>query len=178
MDAALRVLSRNEFETASVQQIVREAGMSSRSFYETFKTKEELVIAMIESASVRFLARAGSAFDATSSPEEIMERLLAAYFEELAPAVALDRSRLGSGVGERVETLRATSLENLLDMVMAGLRAAHAQGLIARTPSRLMIDVVLMGIEGITVRYGREGRLSELSDLRAPLARSFLDMVT
>lgn len=173
----MRVLARSEFETASVQEIVREAGMSSRSFYETFSTKEELVLALIEVASMRFLTRMGSAFDADSTPAEILGRMLEAYFEELAPAVAFDRSRLGSGVGERVEALRAASLQQLLDLVMIALETAVRTGLIERAPSRLMVEVVLMGIEGITIRYGREGRLDELPALRDPLTKSFLEMV-
>jgi hypothetical protein len=49
-----------------------------------------------------------------------------------------------------------------------------AAGLVGRVPERSALEAVLLGIEGVTQRYGREGRLGEL---KPSFLRLFLDLV-
>ena len=48
LDAAGRVFRRRGFEGASVEQITAEAGFTRGAFYSNFKSKDELIIAMLE----------------------------------------------------------------------------------------------------------------------------------
>ena len=47
IEAAFRVFERNRYERTSVADIVGEAGMSSRSFYDHFASKEDLVAEIV-----------------------------------------------------------------------------------------------------------------------------------
>jgi AcrR family transcriptional regulator len=51
MDAALHVMRRNGFQGASVQDILDHAGLSTRAFYRQFHSKDDLLLAMFETAS-------------------------------------------------------------------------------------------------------------------------------
>ena len=51
MDAALKVMRRNGFQGASVQDILDRAGLSTRAFYRQFQSKDDLLLAMFRTAS-------------------------------------------------------------------------------------------------------------------------------
>ena len=51
MDAALKVMRRNGFQGASVQDILDHAGLSTRAFYRQFQSKDDLLLAMFRTAS-------------------------------------------------------------------------------------------------------------------------------
>jgi AcrR family transcriptional regulator len=46
MDAALRVMARNQFADAPVDDVLAEAGVSTRAFYRHFRTKDDLLLAL------------------------------------------------------------------------------------------------------------------------------------
>jgi AcrR family transcriptional regulator len=178
VDAAFRVLRRRDFEGASVQDIVREAGMSSRSFYEFFPSKEDLVLEVVLIASAAFMQRIRAAFDSDLAPDEVVDRLLAAYLEELVPVVIIERERLVDDAAHRIEALRARFLDELIDLAMNRLERAARDGLIQRVPERVFLEVILNGIEGLTRRYAREGKLGEFAAARAVLERALLELVS
>jgi len=171
------VLRRNDFEGASVQDVVHEAGMSSRSFYEFFRSKDDLVMELVQRATAAFMQRIAAAFDGPRQPADVVDHLLLAYLEELVPVLTLDRERIGRSVGERIEVHRTFYFEKLLDLVLARLHTAVEDGQISTVPERVVIEVVLTGIEGLTLRYNRENRLAELAELRPALGRALLDLV-
>jgi AcrR family transcriptional regulator len=51
MDAALKVMRRNGFIGASVQDILDDAGLSTRAFYRQFQSKDDLLLAMFRTAA-------------------------------------------------------------------------------------------------------------------------------
>ncbi len=71
MDAALKVMRRNGFLGASVQDILDDAGLSTRAFYRQFQSKDDLLLAMFRTAArpdvdhvARQVAAAGTPADA------------------------------------------------------------------------------------------------------------------
>ena len=50
LEAALREFSRNDFENASVNKIIRDANTSKGNFYYYFNNKEELYVALLKKA--------------------------------------------------------------------------------------------------------------------------------
>ena len=65
LDAALVVMERNGYADAAVADILREAELSTRSFYRHFESKDQLLCALCrreaEGALVRLAARVGAA---------------------------------------------------------------------------------------------------------------------
>ena len=123
IDAALRAIQKAHYEKVSVALIVREAGMSSRSFYDHFVSKEDLIAEIVE--------RSGSASGrACSSGSSARRRAIAnassarcSAYLELFPAGTVDLERLGGEAGQRVRELRQKYVMVLTDLVLESVRA-------------------------------------------------------
>jgi AcrR family transcriptional regulator len=173
IDAALRVFEKSHYEKTSVADIVHEARMSSRSFYDQFKSKEDLVAEIVEDRARKFLEN----LEATlSEPGTLLERIrygMQAYFE-LFPVVAIDLERLGGEAGNRVREVRRHYVQLFTDFNMRGLADLYAQGAIKRLPARSTMEFLLTGIEGLSFRYYSEGRREELLALHPILLETVL----
>ena len=60
--AAIRVFSEKSYDGARITDIVREAKMSSRSFYQFFETKEDVVVEVIHVVMGAFLRNLEAVF--------------------------------------------------------------------------------------------------------------------
>jgi AcrR family transcriptional regulator len=76
-DATLKVLRRNDYADVAIADILEEAGLSTRSFYRHFESKDELLLKLYrrdaEAATERLRARVGKA----GSPPEKLEAWIA-----------------------------------------------------------------------------------------------------
>jgi AcrR family transcriptional regulator len=72
-EAALAVMQRNGYTDAAVADILAEAGMSTRSFYRHFESKDQLLCALYRHEA-----------------EQVAERLTARVAEAASPLAALD----------------------------------------------------------------------------------------
>jgi len=72
-EAALAVMQRNGYADAAVADILAEAGMSTRSFYRHFQSKDQLLCALYRHEA-----------------EQVAERLTARVSEAVSPLAALD----------------------------------------------------------------------------------------
>jgi AcrR family transcriptional regulator len=172
IDAALRVLEKNRYERATVADIVREAGTSSRSFYEHFAAKEDVLAEIVRLQADRLFEELAGIFTASGASAATAGQALRAYLQ-LFPAGTVDLERLGGEAGQRVREVRRGYVEKFTDLVLEQFRQAHQQGRIPRAPERPEIELVLMGIEALSFRYYSEGRRYELLALH-PLLRDVL----
>jgi AcrR family transcriptional regulator len=173
VDATLRAIERTHYEKVSVADIVREAGMSSRSFYDHFVSKEDVVAEIVREQGRRLIATLEGIFRETKDENERADRALQAYLE-LFPAGTIDLERLGGEAGQRVREVRQSYVEVITDMVLALFQRAYERGVVPRVPEREAVAMVLMGIEGLSFRYYSEGRRDELLKLQPVLLRVFL----
>lgn len=173
IDAALALVARGNYDKTTVADIVREAGMSSRSFYEHFASKEDMVAEIIEEEGQKFIAQLTDRLNAPADPLAAAERAMRAFLE-LFPAGAVDLERLGGEGGQRVRELRRKFARAMADLVERWLAALHGRQQIARVPERAEIELVLYGIEALSFRYYGEGRREELLALQPLLLRLFL----
>jgi AcrR family transcriptional regulator len=173
MDAALRLLEKAHFEKTSVADIVREARMSSRSFYEQFKSKDDLVAEIVEEKARSFFERLQTALVEPSSEVERMARVMRAYLE-LFPRAAVDLERLGGEAGQRVRDVRRRYVQLGTDIELRWIEHLYEEGVIARIPPRATIEFLLTGIEGMSFRYYSEGRREELLALQPVLLGIFI----
>jgi AcrR family transcriptional regulator len=173
IDAALRAFEKTHYEKTSVADIVREAKMSSRSFYAQFKSKEDLVAELVEERAHNFLEQLQSKL---TEPIDLTERVNGAIrtYLELFPVANVDLERLGGEAGERVHAVRRHYVQLLTDFNMRGFATLYEQGEIARIPPRATVELLMTGIEGLTFRYYSEGRREELLALHPVLLSAFL----
>lgn len=80
------------YTDTTVADIVREAGMSKRSFYECFATKDDCLIALYEAASHNALKMLAEAIDPAHEWQAQIERALAAYLTCMQQSPVLMRT--------------------------------------------------------------------------------------
>lgn len=136
MNAALKVMRRNGFQGASVQDILDHAGLSTRAFYRQFQSKDDLLLAMFRTASEPDVAQVASRVD--EAPTAI--GAVCAWIDELLD-IAYDRKRIQRlvmfnvvarqtvGYDDEVVFLR----DGLVAPLVKGLRRGAADGSFPRT---------------------------------------------
>lgn len=173
IDAAFRLVERNNYEKTSVADVVREAGMSTRSFYQHFASKEDLVAQIVKELGDRFVAELDARLRGAENELVRADRAMRAFLE-LFPAGTVDLERLGGEAGQRVREARRGYVRIMTDLVLAWMENLFERGRIPRLPDRAAVELVLTGIEGMSFRYYSEGRRDELLALRPVLLRLFL----
>jgi AcrR family transcriptional regulator len=171
IDAAWRVFEASSEERVTVADIVGEAGMSSRSFYQHFSSKEDLIAQMVEDVGSRILAAIEADFrDPLPDPVAQTARALG-IFLELLPSVAIDLTRLEGTIGGRVVRLRQRVVHALTEIVHRYLARLHTAAQTPRRPERAEVEVLITGIAELGIRYYSEGRRGELLALQPGLVR-------
>src|SRR3989344_4062753 len=139
-----RAVATKGYADTTIADIVREAGVSRRTFYENFADKAECLTALYESASGNALAVLRGAINPQSDWQAQVEQALSAYFGALACNPVL---------------LRTLFIE-ILGLGMPGLAA--------RQP--MMAMAVVGGINEMVLQSIEQGRAGQLQELVAPAA--------
>ena len=171
LEAAERSFERSHYEGAGIQSIVREAGMSSRSFYEFFESKEDLVAELIRERGEVFLVEMEEVFREADDLWGAIDRVLQIYLEML-PMVLLDLERLSGAASQRVRRLRSAYREKIGEVLVREIGRLAQAGIVLSPPDPLSIALVLAGIEGLSISYHYEGRREELLALHPQLLRA------
>src|ERR1700690_1983539 len=127
MDAAMKVMRRNGFQGASVQDILDDAGLSTRAFYRQFQSKDDLLLAMFHTASGPDVEQVQAAVDGAGTA---IDGVLA-WIDELQPIASARRriqrmvvfnvvSRQTVGCDVEVASLQDRLLPPLLRAVQCG----------------------------------------------------------
>src|SRR5262249_44817523 len=106
-------------------------------------------------------------------PVERCDLALEAFFECFPAATTIDFERLGGAAGQRVRAERRRCVNLIADGIVSDLDRMHSNGAMTHPPDRGRIELVLTGIESMSIRYYSEGRTAELALLR-PMMRELL----
>jgi AcrR family transcriptional regulator len=168
LEAAERIFERNHYEGAGIQDIVREAGMSTRSFYQFFASKEELVAELARDRAEAFLVKMEEVFREADDGWEAVDQVLRIYLEML-PLVVLDLERLSGAASERVRRLRTAYREKIGEVLIREIGRLAEAGVVPSALEPTSIALVLAGIEGLSIGYHHEGGREELRALHPQL---------
>jgi AcrR family transcriptional regulator len=128
LDAALEVMRRNGYADASVSDILHEAGLSTRSFYRHFESKDDLVRALYrrdaESAGRRLVARVEAAGTPRASLEVWIDEILSFVYDrrraERFALLSSDGARRAVGTGEEQRLGFAALIDPLVKLLNDG----------------------------------------------------------
>jgi AcrR family transcriptional regulator len=128
LDAALTVMERNGYTDAAVADILREADLSTRSFYRHFESKDQLLCALYrreaEAATVRLTAKVKAAPSPRAALDAWIDEILSfGHHRAKAARVAV----LGSPGAMRAEGY-AQETRHAAALLMAPLEALLAEG--------------------------------------------------
>jgi AcrR family transcriptional regulator len=154
LDAATALLKRNDYEEVSVGAILTESGLSTRSFYRHFTSKDELLIVLYqqnaEQAGHRLSARVATSSSPLHAVESWVEEMFSlAYDPRKARRVAIfdaPSARRAAGYDEA----QRRGIKLLTDPLVEALERGRADGsfpltspaLDARSISALVWDVI------------------------------------
>jgi AcrR family transcriptional regulator len=170
VEAARQALRDGDFGSVRVADVVRRAGMSSRSFYDHFASKEDLLLELIHDAGRALVSDFEAIFATVSDPEERVDQALAAYLGAFA-GTPLDLERLGESASGRVQRLLRHYVQEVGVRIQADVARLVREGVIRRMPEPVTFEVVLLGLLGVASRYVADGRMEELTALRPALRR-------
>lgn len=145
--------------------------MSSRSFYQFFASKEDLVAELIRERAEAFLLEMEEVFREADDLWDAIDRVLRIYLEML-PMVMLDLERLSGAASQRVRHLRTAYREKIGEVLVREIGRLVQAGVVTSAPDPLSIALVLAGIEGLSIGYHYEGRREELLALHPELLRA------
>lgn len=156
------------YADATIADIVREAGVSRRTFYEHFATKGDCLIALYEAASHNALKVLQGAIEPSQPWQAQVERALADYFDCLAQNPVLMRTLFIEilGLGPPGLAARRRVNQAMADFM---LQVVNANAGAMLTPGMAM--AVVGGINELVLQFIEQGRLTELGELVAPASR-------
>src|SRR5690349_12097413 len=83
LEAALDLLGGDPPGTATMTAICERAGLTERYFYESFRTRDELLVALLDQVAGELLTRTEAALEAEGPPEQLVLRALEGLLEVL-----------------------------------------------------------------------------------------------
>ncbi len=130
LDAGRKVFADLGYETATVRDIIRGTDLAAGTFYNYFKSKEEVFEALADDGARRFRPILRAVRDNATSFDDWVHRAIEAYFMFLVE----ERARNGAPAIDRGPHVRADTPETLAvyDEVRAGIKDAIGRGLAPR----------------------------------------------
>ena len=170
--AVAQVASVHGYGEMSVQHIVREAGVSRRTFYEQFKNKDQAFMAAFDGASALLTASIRKAIEAETTPEAKVSAALSAFLEILAASPAFAKMCIVEALAAGPEAIdrRARAMEEFTTMFKEGAEEALGE----HTPSPLIAETIIGGVYETVYRRVARGETAELPKLLPDLVESAL----
>ncbi|NVM87536.1 AcrR family transcriptional regulator [Variovorax sp. SG517] len=163
------------YAETTIADIVREAAVSRRTFYEHFSTKTECLIALYETASRLALQTVSEAFDPAQPWHAQVEHAMTAYFDYLAQDPVLLRTLfveiLGLGMPGLVVRRRVNDeIANFIQVAINTSSNGSAEEPAAHLTSEMAMTVV-GGINELVLQAIEQNRAGDLRELVAPATR-------
>jgi AcrR family transcriptional regulator len=170
LEGMAHAVAAKGYGDTTIADIVREAAVSRRTFYEHFSTKAECLIALYEAASRNALKVLRDSIDPEHDWHTQVEQALAAYLACMAQNPVLMRTLfieiLGLGA-EGLESRRRVNQE-IADFMLAVVNGGEAGARRAQPLSRGMAMAVVGGINELVLEYIEQDKVARLPELVGP----------
>lgn len=131
--AAREVLAERGYEGLRVEDVLREAGLSTRAFYRHFSGKAALFLVLFEQESKRADERLKARMDQASGPVEAVREWVAAVLGVVYEPRLAKRARLFAGEQGSLARRFPTEIDELnrrqLEPLERAIAAGHAEGM-------------------------------------------------
>lgn len=165
--AAHRCIAHVYPRSVSVSDICTEAGLSTRSFYRHFKSKDDLLIAILQAESVRAAEQLAEGMNQSSTPIEALKAWMT-FFLELASdprrrarMIALDSPDFtrAHGYGAALSTIEELHRAPLEQVLHAGLRTGAFPTVDPERDGPIIQQIVMK--QALSHRDGAERKANE-----------------
>jgi len=168
----IAAVAEHGFHEATIAQIAAAAGVSRRTFYGYFSSKEECFFDTFGQVAEHLEGAMGGAGEPEAEWPERVRAQLTAMLETFAANPDLARFALIAPPNAGGEI--ASRYRELLDRLFAVLVEGKPSPPAAREPSRAVTDGLLGGIVALIVRKVKAGEGEELAELAPDLLELFL----
>jgi len=170
LEGMARSVAAKGYAETTVADIVREAGVSKRTFYECFATKADCLIALYEAASHNALKMLGEAIDPAHEWQTQIERALTAYLGCMMQNPVLMRTLFIDILGLGAQGLAARRRVNLEIAGFMRKVINGGQGNTRREPSLSagMAMAIVGGINELILEYIEQDKVAALHELVQP----------
>ena len=178
--AALEVVTVRGLADASVEHVVRVAGVSRRTFYETFKDLPQVLIALHhEAANLLFHSVEAAVIAAPDDPLSRIRVGVDAFFRTIMEHADFARVALQQLRGSpEHDAVRELGHGRYIALFIQEVAKAHAAGIASRAPDELTIYAIVSGMESVALRHlarREESRLMEAGpSMMELLVRAFI----
>lgn len=170
LDGMAHAVAARGYAEATIADIVREAAVSRRTFYEHFADKAACFVALYEAASDNALAELRDTIDPALDWEAQVERALVAYFRVLSGNPVLLRTLFIEilGLGAQGLAARRRVNQQLADLMLDVVN--HRPGQRRRTSplQPQMAMAVVGGINELVLQAIEQGTAGDLQPLVQP----------
>jgi len=163
----------NQFGNVRVGDVVRAAGMSSRSFYDHFDTKEDLLLELIHAAGRTLRAELEAIFDSELALPDRIAPAVDAYLAAFS-GTPLDLEKLGESASKPVQRHLREIVHQVGVLVSQELDREYAKGVMARRADPVELEILLLGLLGLASSWVADGRHEELASLQPKVVRFLL----
>jgi len=173
LEGMARAVAAKGYADTTIADIVREAAVSRRTFYEHFTTKAECLVSLYEAASKLALRAVAEAFDPAQPWHAQVERAMTAYLDYLAQDPVLLRTLFVEILGLGMPGLAARRRVNaeIASFIQAAINSgASAQGPAVHLTSEMAMTVV-GGINELVLQAIEQDRVGNLRQLVSPATR-------
>lgn len=167
LEGMARAVADKGYADTTIADIVREASVSRRTFYEHFAGKADCLVALYEAASHNGLKVLRDAIAPQHGWEEQLERALGAYLGCMAASPVLMRTLFIEilGLGPAGMAARRRVNQEIADYMLAVVNRGARRQL---TPELAM--AVVGGIHELVLQAIEDGKVTELPELTATAA--------
>lgn len=175
LNAARRVFAEMGYDAATVRDIIRGTDLASGTFYNYFKSKEEVFEALSDDKARRFLPRLQAARVQAQSLEDYLSRALTAYFAFIAheledgggryerrpltrtdtPGMVAVFAEVRLGICEAIQRGSAPKVDaELAASAIIGAAMEMGETMLSRTPidaegaAHFALDFIMRGLDG------------------------------
>ena len=176
LEGMAQAVAAKGYAETTIADIVREAAVSRRTFYEHFSTKTECLIALYQAASRIALQAVSEAFDPAQPWHAQIEQALTAYFEVLARDPVLLRTLFVEilGLGMPGLVARRQVNDEIASFIQVAINTSSAslpgEGPAVHLTNEMAMTVV-GGINELVLQAIEQNRAGDLRELVAPATR-------
>jgi AcrR family transcriptional regulator len=132
MDAAIKVMTKGDYLEVAIADVLAEAGLSTRSFYRHFESKEALLVALMRRDADKVgqsLDRVvADAPDPASAVTAWLDSYLAGFYEPKRARRTTLYSSPGARTSQAVNAAHAELQQVVVRSLVTALRAGHRSG--------------------------------------------------
>lgn len=176
LDAAVRVVAEKGFPGATVAEIAREAGVADGTIYLYFRSKDDLLVSLVEDALGRILADARARVDAAPSPIEGLREFIRHHLEQVAgrPDLALVLTVELRPSARPLQTYVGRAFVGYLDLLADVLRRGQEDGSVRADLNVKAVRRAIFGaLDEVALAWLLGGRRFDLSQNAEELAGLF-----